>query len=353
MNLYSSVTYQQDLDNAILSVVNIEKLCGTSIMITGATGLIGSYIIDILMNYNKKRDANICIYAMSRSIENLKKRFDNIKTKSLIYIEHNVNEKPQFEVSADYIIHAASNAYPSAFHNDPVGTILSNILGTQYMLEYGKSHHTKKLLFVSSGEVYGQGDITLDSFEESYSGYIDSMQPRSCYPNSKRTAETLCSSYTKQFGLDTVIVRPCHTYGPNATIFDNRANVQFINSALNGKDIVLNSDGRQLRSYCYIADTASAILSVLINGKSSEAYNIANIEATSTIADFARIVAKQTGCKLIFQSPSETSLKERTFIMKQVLNSNKLEQLGWKGKFHIYEGIEHTLNSIVESTREN
>jgi len=328
MNFYDSEIFNEDMINTIELTVGIEKLKNSSIMVTGATGLIGSYIVDVLLEFNQLSNANIVIYALGRSEQRLSSRFDNAKTRNLIYVEHDVNNEIRFNYDVDYIIHAASNAYPAAFNSDPVGTIMSNILGTQQLLAYSKYHKVKRFMFISSGEVYGQGDVSLDTFTEEYSGYINPIHARSCYPVSKRAAETLCVAYTKQYGVDTVIARPCHTYGPNATTNDNRANVQFVNNALQGEDIILNSDGRQLRSYCYIADVASAIFTILINGKSAEAYNIANPEAKVTIAEFASIVAAQVGKKVIFVNSDEKSMEEGTPIIKQVLNSKKLVNLG-------------------------
>jgi len=348
MSLYKKQVYIDDLDTAISAVVCFEKLKNKMIMIAGAAGLIGSFLVDLLMRANEIFDANITILALGRSRERLSKRFEEIKTDKLIYIQQDVTEGIDLNYLADFIIHAASNAYPASFNTDPVGTIMSNILGTKRLLDYGLSHKTQRLLFVSSGEVYGQGDLAIDSFEESYSGYLDPVQPRSCYPASKRTAETLCTSYTKQFGLDTVIVRPCHTYGPNVTSSDNRANVQFVNNVLRGEDIVMNSTGTQMRSYCYISDCASAILTVLLNGKSCEAYNIVNSGCRVTIADFARTVAKVAGRNLIFENPDTIALAEQTPISKQVLNTEKLESLGWEGKYSVQIGIEHTLSALID-----
>lgn len=350
MSIYNSITYRKDIENAIGSVVNIEFLMDSSILVAGAAGLIGSYIVDILLEYNRLHSGNITIYAMDRSAERLAARFGDVKTDKLIYIEHDINQTLDLDCTTDFIIHAASNAFPAAFNSDPVGTIMSNILGTKLLLDYASSHGCRKFLYISSGEVYGQGDLSLEAFEESYSGYVDPCQARSCYPSSKRTAETLCVSYAKQFGLDTVCVRPCHTYGPNATAADNRANVQFINSAMNGEDIVLNSAGTQLRSYCYIADTACAIVSVLTSGTTGEAYNIAYSKSRVTIAQFAGIVASQTGRRLIFADPDAVALAERTPIAKQVLNAEKLEATGWQGHYTAEDGIAHTLAVLRESS---
>lgn len=343
MNLYSSNTYFQDLRNAAKASINIEQLRGKSVLVTGATGTIGSFIVDLLMQYNKDNCAGIKVYASGRSLERLDERFYPIKTEWLIYVEHDMKQSIRFDFSVDYIIHTAGNAYPAAFNTDPVGTIIGNIMGTYTLLEYGRHHGTKRFLYISTGEVYGQGDLKLDEFIETYGGYVNPTSPRSCYPNSKRTTETLCASYSKQYGLETVVVRPCHTYGPGMTKGDNRANVQFINNVLNDENIILKSSGTQMRSYCYVADCAAIILTVLINGKSGEAYNSANPNARITIAGFAKIVAETAGKKVIFENPTEAEKADRTPIAKQVLSSKKVEALGWRGQYTVQMGVAHML----------
>ena len=348
MSFYKSENYKKDIEIAVKATVGLEKLYNSSVLIAGGSGLIGSFMADMLLFANKHMNANITVYAMDLSAERLATRYEGIDTDKLHFVEHNVNELPDFDFAVDYIIHAASPAFPAAFNNDPVGTVMSNILGTKYLLDYGKDHGTKRMLYISSGEVYGQGDLSLESFDETYAGYVDPTSVRSCYPNGKRTAETLCVSYTKQFGIDTVIVRPSHTYGPTVTKADNRANAQFVNKGLAGEDIVLNSAGNQMRSYTYLADSASAIISVLTSGESGNAYNIANSASRTTIAGFAKEVASQTGTKVIFADPDEVAKAEMTPIAKQVLSSKKLEGLGWKGQFTVEEGIRHTLNIMRE-----
>lgn len=349
MSFYKSENYKKDIEIAVNATVGLEKLYGSSVLIAGGSGLIGSFMADMLLYANKYRNAGIIVYVMDLSGERLAARYDGVEGKeALHFVEHNVNEVPDFDFEVDYIIHAASPAFPAAFNSDPVGTVMSNILGTKYLLDYGKDHGAKRMLYISSGEIYGQGDLSLESFEESYAGYVDLTSVRSCYPSGKRAAETLCVSYTKQYGIDTVIVRPSHTYGPTATKADNRANAQFVNKGLAGENIVLNSAGNQMRSYTYLADSASAILSVLTCGESCNAYNIANSASRTTIAGFAKEVAAQIGTKVIFADPDEVAKAEMTPIAKQVLSSRKLESLGWKGKFTVEEGIRHTLDIMRE-----
>lgn len=348
MNYYKSKTYQADLKAALTEVPCLDRMKNRSILVTGASGLIGSYLVDMLLTYNRLEDANIRIYALGRSEERLRERFDGAGADALVYIAQDVCEKIELEAEVDYIIHAASNAHPAAFSADPVGTILSNVQGTENLLRFGSNHGAKRLLFISSGEVYGQCDENTDAFREDYSGYVDPLQARSCYPTGKRAAETLCVTYTEQYGLDTVIARPCHCYGPNVTATDNRATVQFIDKALKGENIVINSTGRQLRSYCYIADCAAALLTVLLLGKSGEAYNIATSGVTVSVGEFAAIVASQSGRALVYAHPEKVTRAAKQPMVRQVLCTEKVEKLGWKGSYSVEEGVAHTMAVLKE-----
>lgn len=331
MRLQESKTYIKDIDIAIEHSVGIEKLKGTCILITGASGTIGSFITDMLLRYNQTNAAGMKICIAGRNISKLNDLFSFWNDDNLFVYKYDVTSNINFNREIDYVIHAAGNAHPIAFNSDPVGTIVGNINGAYNLLEYSRKYSAKRFLYVSSGEVYGQGDVSLDEFDEKYAGYVDISLPRSCYPSSKRTTENLCVSYRNQYNLDTIIVRPCHTYGPGITATDSRANVQFMRNALNGKDIVMKSLDTQLRSYNYIADCAAAMLTVLINGKTGEAYNIANSNVCITIAKFAETAAKIANCKVIFQNPTNSDIANRTPVSKQVLCSKKIENLGWTG----------------------
>ena len=280
--------------------------------------------------------------------EKMHKRYESWKDNNLKIFKYDVLKAIIFDYEVDYVIHAAGNAHPLAFNSDPVGTIIGNIEGTYNLLEYTKAHGGKRFLFVSSGEVYGNGDLSLDEFKEEYLGAIDITSPRSCYPQSKRAVENLCASYSSQYELETVVVRPCHTYGPGITETDSRANAQFIRNALNNEDIIMKSAGNQLRSYNYIADCASGLITVLINGKSGAPYNIANPNVRITIAKLAEIIAKAVNKKVIFADPSVLDIANRTPIAKQVLSSKKLENLGWVPMFNANEGVEHTIKILKE-----
>lgn len=345
MSLYNEY-YRADLKEAIQNTYNFQELKGKNILIAGATGLIGSFIIDMLLYGNKYYDMNINIFAMGRSLSRLKDRFNNDDTNPFLYfIEHDINHEIIIDKSIDYIIHAAGNAHPAAFSQDPIGTVTGSVLGTQHLLEYAKAHMGGRFLFVSSGEVYGQGQEE-QVFKEDFVGGVNPMKVRSCYPLGKQVAENLCIAYHERYKLEIIIVRPCHIYGPNITDLDNRATAEFIREGISRQNIKMKSEGRQVRSYCYIADCASAILTILLKGKTGEVYNIAHAEAKCSIKEFAMEVARVVNKTIIYDEMNVKEKMEQTPITRAVLDTTKLQSLGWSGKFNIKQGIKHTIKIL-------
>ena len=197
----------------------------------------------------------------------------------------------------------------------------------------------KRFLYVSTGEVYGEGDGRV--YREDYSGYIDCTNPRSCYPSSKRAAETLCSAYVTEYGVDAVIARPSHTYGPYFTESDNRVYAQFIRNVLDNEDIILKSTGEQYRSWCFVVDCAQALLYVLLNGKTGEAYNIADATSNITIKQLAEMVAEIGGKKVVMKLPDTPD--NNKIITKATFDTNKLQALGWKISGNMKEKMTSTI----------
>jgi nucleoside-diphosphate-sugar epimerase len=345
-NVIKEQRYLQELSTiTTLDFIPWLKLENKSILITGATGLIGSFLVDVVMYRNKHYDANISLYAVSRNGQYGAERFRHYLHSPLFhYIQQDISEKLSFDFNAHFIIHAASNSSPSSYVSDPVGTLKANVWGVANLLEYAVKTHTERLLYVSSGEVYGEGDGS--DFIEKFSGYVDCLTPRACYPSGKRAAETLCASYAVQYSMNVVVARPCHIYGPTFTSSDNRAYVQFIENVLHKKDVVLKSEGTQVRSYCYVADCVSALLFLLLCGESGQAYNIANKESNISIAELAEIIAMAGGQKVIFDLPSETEKKGYSIVSRAVLSAEKLESLGWKPIYDIDKGINNTIKIL-------
>lgn len=343
MNLLDSKLYNEDIDIAIKHSVNIEKMKKSKVLITGVTGTIGSFIADMFVKLNKDYAYSCCLYLAGRSVEKLKDKYEPFNDGCITYVIYDINKSIEFDFEVDYIVHAAGNAHPAAFTSDPVGTIIGNVNGTYNLLEYARMHNTKRFLYISSGEVYGQGDETLKSFDEKYISPIDIVSPRSCYPSSKRTTENLCASYFAQYGLETVIARPSHTFGPCITPSDSRANAQFIRNALDKKNIVLKSKGTQIRSYNYIADCASGLITILLNGDCGQAYNTSNPAIQISIAELAETIANEAGTDIIFEIANEEDLKNQSPIPNQVLSCEKLRALGWNEAFRIEDAVKHTI----------
>lgn len=318
------------------------KLSRANILVTGATGLIGGCLVEALM-MNPNRDYHV--YASGRNEERARLRFKEFEDDGgFHFVRYDVMQPLECDVKFDYIIHAASNASPIFFAKNPVEIIKSNVDGVAHLMDYGLKHGMRRFLYISSGEVYGEGDGRV--FTEDYSGYVNCATPRSCYPSSKRVAETLCVSYADEYGADVVIARPCHTYGPHFTEQDNRVYAQFIRNVLCGENIVMKSTGEQFRSWCYVVDCVSGLLHILLKGKCGEAYNIADRESNISIRDLAEIIAEIGGRKVVVDIPNADEKIGFNLVTRSVFSTDKLEALGWRALTHIKDGIKNTIAEI-------
>ena len=285
------------------------------------------------------------VYASGRNEERAKARFAEFANDSdFHFFKYDVMKPLEGDIHFDYIIHAASNASPNFFATKPVEIIKSNIDGVSNLMDYGMEHGLKRLLFVSSGEVYGEGDGCV--FTEDYSGYVNPTSPRSCYPSSKRAAETLCVSYGAEYEVETVIARPSHTYGPNFTESDNRVYAQFIRNVLKGEDIVMKSTGAQFRSWCYVVDCASALLYILLKGENGQAYNIADASSNISIKELAEMIAIIGGKKVVIDQPSNAEKAGYNLVTKSVFTTEKLEGLGWNINGCMTEKMKCTIKTL-------
>lgn len=342
----SNKLYCRDIDELCEMMASGWRLKNVTVLVTGATGLIGSAVVDVLMRMNEKYNCNIQVIAMGRTLDKIQTRFcdyaDSIFFNSYV---GDIKNTITIAKDCDYIIHAAGNAYPAAFMDKPVDTIESATMGMINLFEYGLAHKMRRLLCVSSGEVYGNAGGKY-SYVESDIGALEANSARSCYPEAKRISECLCASYAKERGADYVITRVCHTYGPVFSDGDNRAGTQFFEKACAGKNIVMYSKGEQIRSYNYLIDTVQGIFVALQNGVSGEAYNIGNSNSIVSIANFAELVAKYCKVKVEFCLPDETESTLLSPIERAVLNPDKLRQIGYEPYFDIDKGIAHCIDII-------
>ncbi len=339
--------YLEELCDA-QKAVDLSGLYNKSILITGASGLILSALVDILSFANAECGANIQLYLAARTDEEISSRFTRYYGNPwLRHVYYDALKPVSFDFSADFIIHGASNAHPQAYLAEPVETLLANVTGIKELLDYSRNAGSTRVLYISSSEVYGR-KVEARPFREDDYGFVDILNARACYPSGKRAAETLCSAYYQEYGVETVIVRPGHIYGPTATPMDSRATAQFARDVVSGRNILMKSAGTQLRSYCYGMDCATAILTVLLQGKPAEAYNISNRDSIVSIRQVAEKMAVLAGCRLEFESATDSEQKSFNLMDNSSLDAQKLEALGWRAVYSLDEGVRRTIGIMKQ-----
>ena len=303
MNILENKIYLDDIKNIIEFNLPFSTLKSKTFLIAGASGMIGSCLVDALMLLNEKNDLDIKVYALGRNEENAKKRFHKYWNNKLFkFISADINNTININnvEKIDYTIHLASNTHPKAYSTYPIETINTNIIGTKNLLDYAKEKNCKRFLFASSVEVYGENKGDVEKFNENYLGYIDCNTLRAGYPESKRCGEALCQAYIKQKDMDIVIARIARCFGPTMLMNDSKASSQFIKNGLNSENIILKSEGNQYYSYVYVVDAVLGILLLLLNGKKGEAYNVSDESCDISLKDMAKIIADYSKTKVVF-----------------------------------------------------
>ena len=352
MNLIENKTYLDDINAVCAIELHWDKLSDKSMLISGATGMIGSCLIDVIMRKNQE-GLNCKIYALGRKAEKAKLRFAYCyDSENFEFIPYDINKPLERDLGrVDYMLHLASNTHPVAYSGDPIGTITTNIIGTNNLLKYAVEHKTERFLFASSVEIYGENRGDVEKFDESYLGYIDCNTLRAGYPESKRCGEALCQAYKKQYGLDVVIPRLSRVYGPTMLMSDTKASSQFILKAVAKEDIVLKSAGEQFYSYTYVADAVAGILTVLLKGISGEAYNISDENSDIRLKDFARLCAEAAGTKVVFDIPDANEAAGYSKATVARLDNGKLVNLGWSGYYNLQRGILNTISVMGKNRK--
>ncbi|MCD7927673.1 MAG: NAD-dependent epimerase/dehydratase family protein [Oscillospiraceae bacterium] len=349
MKVYENPLYLDDVRAVAGLELPWEQLQDSSVLISGASGLVGSCMIDAVMYRNAESGMNCTVYAMGRGEEKARERFGYCwGSKHFKFLPHDINEPLEREDLGriSYVLHLASNTHPLAYATDPIGTVTTNIIGTNNMLKFAVRHGAKRFAFASSNEIYGENRGDVELFDESYCGYIDSNTMRAGYPESKRCGEALCQAYLRQEGLDVVIPRLTRSYGPTMLMSDTKAISQFIRKGIAGENIVLKSAGTQYYSYTYVADAVSGLLTVLLKGETGTAYNIADESGDIMLKDLAALIAGCAGTKVVFECPDEVEKAGYSTATKARLDGSRLKGLGWNPRFDMETGIRRTIDIL-------
>lgn len=341
-----------DLEQVAAADLPWVRLAGKIVMVTGGSGFLASYLVKSLLLANERYGLGLQVLCIARGQRSVQQRLAAyLDLPGLRVVTHDIGQPlPADFPAADFIIHSASQASPKFYGIDPVGTLMANSAGTMYLLNHAVQHGTQAFLFFSSGEVYGQPVHPERPVTEVDYGYVDPIQVRSCYAESKRIGETMCAAWAQQHGLHTSVVRPFHTYGPGMMLDDGRVFADFVADVVARRDIVLKSDGLAQRPFCYIADATVGFLTVLLKGAQAQAYNVANPATEISMRDLAHTVAglfPERGVGVRFDIPPASNAYLKSPIIRSCPSIAKIAQLGWQPQVGIAEGFRRTILSYL------
>ena len=317
--------FEEDIKN-IINDFDMSVFDGKTILVTGATGLIGKLCVKSLLNsgYNTQ------VIALVRDEEKAKNIFG--ESKRLTYLVQDINQRINTTRRVDYIIHAASTTSSKDFVEKPVETIYTAINGSRNVLEFAKNKRLEGMVYLSSLEIYGVNEK--ENIKEEDYGYIDILNPRSSYSESKKMVETMCISYGTEYGVPVKIARLAQTFGAGVSISDNRVFAQFAKAIINKENIILHTKGETKRNYCYTTDAVRGIFTILTKGENNNAYNIANENSYCSISEMAHLLENEY-TKVEYKIDEVNRGYNPT--VKIALNTEKLNALGWEAKVNLKE----------------
>lgn len=339
----------RDIDIILNNPIDWELFRNKTVLVTGATGRLGMYIVEAINKADIDWNLNLTIIALARNEEKLKEVFgQSLKLPNIYTLVQDITEPIHWEGNVDYIFHTAGAASPKDFTEAPVDTLWGHVLGTRNVLEFAKEKGTQKILYVSTVETYGEWKSE-EGIKEEDCGVMRCDNARACYPEAKRLCETMFASYEAQYGIKYVGVRLCHTFGPGISLYDGRAFAEFIRNVIEGKDIVLQSDGSAARTYTYVADAVGAMLLAFTKGKDNY-YNIANLDNLITIRDLAQLIAgldPKGKVQVKYANQGEQKLKYLPFKLG-IMNVDRIMNLGWHPQVEIEDSFRYTVESFLQ-----
>lgn len=334
--------------------INIDwsKFDNKVLMITGATGLMGRFLIQVMLYRNIQKRINTKIIAVGRNREKFLTRFSNIEgQENLEFYEHDVQQTCNYSGRLDMIIHMASNTHPRLYATEPIDTEMTNIFGSYYLLQKASENKGCRFVLVSSGDIYGDNQSSKEYLSEKDCGYIDCNTLRAGYIEGKRASEALCNAFKEEKGVDFVTARLCRIYGPTMLTNDSKAVSQFINKSVAGEDIILKSEGKQTFSYLYVYDAVSALLTISAMGETGNVYNVADNHQYISLRGLANILAGISNSSVRVELPDLIESKGASTFQNVKLDATKLYGLGWKSMVEMEDGLSHTVHRLRETKK--
>jgi len=320
-----------------------------TVLITGAYGFLPAYMVETLLYLNEQiANPSIKIIALVRNEVKARKRFKFYAGRpDLHFLVQDVVEPVDYPGAIDYIIHAASKASPRYYVTNSLDIIGANVFGTHNILQLAQRKHAQGVLFFSTSEVYGEVDNGRSLIREDNYGHLDPTQIRSCYAESKRLGETMCIAWAQHHEVPVYIVRPFHTYGPGMDLEDGRVFEDFVADVVARRDIIMRSDGRAQRAFCYSADATSGFFTVLLKGQVRHAYNVGNPEGEISIGQLADLLINifpKRGLRVIRQYTKISGYLPNP-VLRSCPDISKIKQLGWRPTTGLVEGFRRTVLS--------
>lgn len=356
VTVFKNHIVEQDMQDVYHRSISWNKLQNQTVLVTGATGMLASYLVYFLLYLNEMQAAGIHILLAVRSREKCQRRFGKYLDQEYVRVlQDDIAAPLVIPERIDYIIHAASLASPQYYEKMPIEVALPNALGTYYLLQMARRKQVKGFLFFSSGDVYGKMPVGIGDITETMSGAMDPLDMHSCYGESKRMGETWCAAFAREYGVPARIARIAHTYGPTMDIeHDPRVFASFMRCVYHGEDIVMLSDGSAKRPFCYIADAVAAFFLILLEGKTGEAYNVSNSKEFLSICQLADIMVKlrpELKLKVIRQvREDDTAYLENHSNKANKPTEQKLRDLGWECHYDTFTGFQRVLRYLQDVT---
>ncbi len=342
---------QRDIDIILNNPIDWERFRGKTVLITGATGRLGMYLVEAINKADIDWNLNITILALARNEKKLAEVFGaSLQLPNIHPLVQDIEEPIRWDGDVHYIFHTAGLASPRDFTRWPVNTLWGHVQGTRNVLELAREKKSEKVLYVSTVEIYGEWTKE-EGIREEDMGPIYCDHARACYPEAKRLCETMLASYEAQYQVPYMGVRLCHTFGPGISLEDGRAFSEFICNVIEGKDIILQSEGNAVRTYTYVADAIGAMLLAFTKGK-DHYYNIANLENLISIRELAELIAGlDVKGKVKVQYAEQNGQKLNYLPFKLgIMNVDRITELGWRPQVGLRDAFRYTLESFQQRT---
>lgn len=338
-----------DFEEIAASPLSWDRLDGATLLLTGATGLVGGYLLEALAARSRLlRTEPTRFILLTRSPDKAAARFAHLAPAELLIVEHQLDAPLRLEEHADFVIHAGAPATPTEFVDHPIGSYVPNVIGTHYLLGWAAEHEVERFMFVSSGSVHGPLLEGTGAHDEHTFGPIDPLDPYSCYAESKRMGEAACLAWYRQCGLATTVARLGHTYGPGLSRSDTRSFAEFVFDAVDGRDIVLRSAGTTRRPFCYLSDAVTGLVLTLLEGTPGEAYFVVNTDAVMSIRALAELIvglSPHPGIAVRFDGPALSAAHPAGPDDIAMPDTSRLRSLGWRPTVTPAEGFRRTIEA--------